>query len=43
MEELGEEGLKDPEGIRTLKKDQESTNLDPWGLSESEQPTKEHT
>ena len=35
MKELGQEDLKRT-GTRT-----ESTNLDPWGLSETESPTKE--
>jgi hypothetical protein len=37
-----EEGLWAPKGKGTPQEDQESTNLHPWGLSESEPPTKEH-
>jgi hypothetical protein len=29
--------------IGTPQEDQKSTNLDPWQISETEQPTKEHT
>ena len=43
MQELGE-GLKTLKGVGTPREDQQSqTNLDPWGLSETEPPTKEHT
>jgi hypothetical protein len=43
MEELGGR-VEGPEGIGTPQEDPtESTNLDPWGLSETEPPTKEHT
>jgi hypothetical protein len=37
------EGLRDPEGIEIPQEDQQSTNLDPWGLPETEPPTKEPT
>ena len=37
-----EEGLWAPKGKGTLQEDQESTNLHPWGLSESQPPTKDH-
>ena len=34
--------IKDPEGNRnSTGRPTESTNLDPWGLSETEPPTKE--
>ena len=42
MEEL-EEGLRAQKGIGTPQEDQQSTNLDPWGLSETGPPTKEHS
>jgi hypothetical protein len=43
MEDLGEE-LRTPKGIGTPQEDQQSqTKLDPWGLPETEPPTKEHT
>jgi hypothetical protein len=36
-------GLSALEGIATpQKKTMESTNLDPWGLSETESPIKDH-
>jgi hypothetical protein len=43
MEEW-EEGLQGPKGDRnSIGKLTESTNLDPWGFSETEPPTREHT
>jgi hypothetical protein len=42
MEELGKE-LRDPKQIGTTQEDQQLIKLDPWGISESEPPTKEHT
>jgi hypothetical protein len=41
MEEL-EEGIKALKGMGTLRRPAQTTNLDPWELSESEVPTKEH-
>ena len=40
VEEL-KEGLRDLKRTRTPQEDQQSTNLDPWGLPETEPPTKE--
>ena len=38
------ERIDSPEGDRnSTGRPTESTNLDPWGLSETEPPTKEHT
>ena len=38
------ESIEGPEGDRNFKgRTIESTSLDPWGLSETELPTKEHT
>ena len=43
MKELGE-GLRITKEIGTQQEDPtESTNLDPWELSKTELPTKEHT
>ena len=43
MEEWGIE-LNEPEGSRTAQDDPtESTHLGPWGLTETEPPTKVHT
>ena len=42
MKELGE-GPRALEGTEVPQEDQQSTNLDPWGLSETEPPTKKHT
>ena len=42
MEQFREE-LKNPEGIGTPQKDQQSTNLDPWGFSETELMSKHGT
>ena len=42
MEELGE-GFRNPEGTGPTQEGHESSSLDPWGLPESELPTKEHT
>ena len=41
MGELGEE-LQTPKGIGTSQEPTELTNLDPWKLTETEPPTKEH-
>jgi hypothetical protein len=42
MEELGKE-LSTSKQIGTPQEDQQSTNLDPWGLSKTQPPNKEHT
>ena len=36
-------GLRELEESRTPQEDLQSTNLCPWGLTETEPPTKEHT
>ena len=41
LEEL-KKRVSDMEGIVTLQEDQQSTNLDPWGLSEIKPPIKGH-
>jgi hypothetical protein len=42
FKEFGKE-LKALKVMETSHEDQQSTNLDLWGLSETEPPTKEHT
>ena len=41
VEELGE-GLGGTKGMENPQENQQSTNLNPWELSETESPTKEH-